>query len=74
MKTMSTMSMTAQVLDVQACALLVCDCCDEREVLVHTPDACRFCPGDCVCIRYDGSMTRSVPPQITACGITKRFC
>lgn len=65
------MTMTAKVLQVQNCALLVCDQCTNQEVLVHTDEACCFCPGDCVCIEYTGAMTMSIPPQIYACCISK---
>lgn len=71
------MNMCAVVLEVERCSLLVCDCCTHRKVVVHTPCACCFCVGDCVCIRYNGSMTMSIPPQITAeciCRIPERCC
>lgn len=68
----STM-MTAIVREVENCSLLVCDCCTSQEVVVHTPIACCFCFGDKVCIRYNGIMTMSLPPQITATCI-KKIC
>ena len=48
------------------CRLLVCDESTAQEVLVHTPQACCFRPGDRVCIEYSGAMTMSIPPQISA--------
>lgn len=60
------MSIRATVLTVDSCQLLVLDHCTSQEVLVHSHMACRFCPGDQVCIHYSGAMTRSLPPQITA--------
>ena len=61
-----SVTMNARVLRVCRCELLVCDLCGSQEVLVHTNEACCFRPGQCVCITYNGVMTRSVPPQITA--------
>ena len=59
-------TMNARVLRTGRCELLVCDMCGCQEVLVHTDNACCFQPGQCVCITYNGVMTRSIPPQITA--------
>lgn len=56
----------ACVCQVQDCALLVCDHCTSQEILVHTPRACCYCPGECLCIQYSGAMTSSIPPQISA--------
>lgn len=67
METATATTMTAKVLRrINPCCLLVCDCSPCREVLVHTNQACRFAPGDLVCIHYSGAMTMSIPPQITA--------
>lgn len=44
---------------------------DGQEIMVNTPWACRFCPGDRVCVCYNGIMTRSLPPQINASSIRK---
>ena len=63
--------MHAKVLRVECCHLCICDCCACQEVIVHTPEARCFCPGDCICIEYSGAMTMSIPPQITATCITK---
>jgi hypothetical protein len=67
----SCVTMIARVLRVECCALLVCDCDTQQEVLVHTSRAHCFACGDCVCIRYGGIMTASIPPQITADHIKK---
>ena len=58
--------MNARILRVNCCDLLVCDLCTCQEVLVHTNNACCFCPGQCVCVQYNGAMTMSIPPQISA--------
>jgi len=63
-------TMHAAVLCVECCQLLVCDCDTRQNVIVHTPAARCFCPGDCICIEYSGAMTMSIPPQITATCIT----
>ena len=69
-------TMIATVREVECCRLLVCDHCTNQEVLVLTDDACCFNCGDCVCIHYNGVMTRSIPPQITATCIShhNRHC
>ena len=56
----------ARVLRVYDCCLLVCDLRGCQEYLVHTADACCFRVGQCVHITYDGTSTKSVPPQIQA--------
>ena len=63
--TMNT-TMIATILEVQCCELLVCEKCTCQKVLVHADDACTFHCGECVCIHYNGMMTNSLPPQITA--------
>lgn len=60
------MIMYALVLSVRPDNLLVLDRATRREVRVNTPAARRFRPGDFVRIRYNGVMTRSIPPQIVA--------
>ena len=40
-----TVVLKGRILRSGCCDLLVCDLCACQEVLVHTPDACRFCPG-----------------------------
>ncbi len=66
------MMMNATVLEVQNRTLLVYDHNTAQEVLVHTPDYCRYGTGDRVCIQYSGVMTLSIPPQITAIHIKRR--
>lgn len=66
--------MKARILRGGCCELLVCDLCNGREVLVHTDKACCFCPGQCVCIEYNGAMTMSIPPQISAECIQQICC
>ena len=66
-----TKTMNATVREVRENTLLVCDHCTGQEVVVNTPHPHRFCPGDEVCIRFNGIMTMSLPPQITATCITK---
>jgi hypothetical protein len=61
----------AQVLQVTDGDLLVRSCRTGQEILVHTDCACRFSAGDCVRIRFNGVMTMSIPPQITALCIRK---
>jgi hypothetical protein len=51
--------------------LLVRSCRTGQEILAHTGCACRFSAGDCVRIRFNGVMTMSIPPQITACKVWK---
>lgn len=67
--------MTATVLEVRQDNLLVRDRRTSQKVLVHTPHARRFCPGNIVRILFSGAMTMSIPPQITAIRIvTIRSC
>ena len=65
-----TVEMKARILRVCPCELLVCDLCGCQEVLVHTDQACCFRVGQCVCITYNGAMTMSLPPQISADCVT----
>lgn len=67
-------TMNACVVRVCCCDLLVCDLCTSQEVLVHTSDACRFRVGEQVCIEYNGVMTASIPPQISADSIRRLTC
>ena len=64
------MTMQATVQRVECNNLLVFDHAMSQNVVVHTPDACRFRVGNFVCIEYNGIMTRSIPPQITAKNIS----
>lgn len=67
-------TMYATVLEVRTQNLLVCDHSTDQEVLVHTANACRFSKGNCVCIYFNGIMTMSIPPQITASSIRRVGC
>lgn len=62
--------MTATVLRVNAGSLLVKDSI-HQEVLVHFRNARRFSQGDHIRITFNGQMTRSIPPQITATSIQR---
>lgn len=64
----------ARVLQVMNGDLLVCSARTGQKILVHTCRACCFSVGDCVRIRFNGVMTMSIPPQITACCIRKANC
>ena len=65
------MTMRATVLSTQRGRLLVFDQAMLQRVIVHARNACHFCVGDHVCIRYSGAMTMSIPPQITAISISR---
>lgn len=60
------MLMIATVRAVQPETLLVFDRATRQDVLVHTRSTRCFREGDRVSILYNGVMTRSLPPQITA--------
>lgn len=68
------MLLQAIVVRVRPGDLLVFDESMSQTVLVHTPRACSFRVGNCVSIFYNGIMTRSIPPQITAIRITRIPC
>ena len=63
------MLMQAVVIEVQWERLLVLDLDTRQTILVNTPDARRFRPGDLIRIRYNGVMANSIPPQISASNI-----
>ncbi len=65
--------MLATVLAVREGSLLVRDAKTGQEVVVNTRNARDFCVGDSVGIFYNGIMTRSLPPQITAFRIQRLF-
>ena len=67
------MTIIATVLQVEPRGLLVRDQSNGQEIFVNTNNAGRFRPGDVVRITYNGQMTRSIPPQITAQSITRIF-
>lgn len=68
------MTMYANVLRVRNNSLLVCDWETCQQVVVFTSNACCFCADDQVCICYNGVMTNSIPPQITATSIKRIDC
>ena len=74
METSRDTTMCATVCQVQRCCLCVCDHCTNQEVLVHYNCSCCFHVGDRVCIHYNGVMTGSIPPQITADCIERISC
>lgn len=59
-------TLCATVLQVDQQNIMVCNYSNNQEVLVHAKDAYRFSKGNCVCIHFNGIMTMSIPPQITA--------
>lgn len=65
------MILNATVLETGRNNLLVRDAATGEEILVHTPNAQFFGPGDHVRIVFDGRMTLSIPPQITATSIQR---
>ena len=48
------------------------DCSTCQQVQVNTANACCYQVGDCLCIHYNGAMTNSIPPQISATCIHRR--
>ena len=67
------MTFCATVLAVLNGALLVCDDCTHRQVLVHTQGTRCFRPGDRSRILFSDASPRSLPPQVTAVEIC-RIC
>ena len=65
------MTMCAIVIEVNDKSLLVIDSNTSQEILVNYPCVCNFNVNDRVGIVYDGTMTRSIPPQINATKIFK---
>lgn len=63
------MVMQAVVIEVQWDRLLVLDLNTRQKVIVITRDARWWRPGDQINIWYNGSMTKSIPPQIFALSI-----
>lgn len=59
------------ILEVQNDFLLICDNSTSQKVLVRTPNTNCFCVGDNICVKFNGIMTMSLPPQINATLITK---
>ena len=71
---MESVTMKACVLQANDCDLLVRDCGTKQEVIAHSDRSCCFSVGDTVCIVYNGVMTLSIPPQISAMSIRKISC
>ena len=63
---MSETTMCALVIEVREDALLVRDQSTCQEVQVNTSCAHCYSAGDRICIHYNGAMTASIPPQISA--------
>lgn len=63
------MTIDATVLEVYDDRLLVIDLNNNQEVIVNFQGARRFSPGDLIRIIFNGQMTSSIPPQITATSI-----
>lgn len=68
------MTMWATVLEVRNSSLLVLDRSTCQQVIVFAQNTRCFCVGDCVRIEYNGIMTLSIPPQITADCICRVCC
>lgn len=68
------MIIIATVIRTEQRSLLVRNCENNEEILVHFRNAHRFTSGDCIRIIFDGMMTRSIPPQITATSIERTQC
>lgn len=67
------MIMIATVREVRDDSLLVRDRANGQDVVVHTNCTECFCVGDIVSILFNGIMTNSLPPQITATNIRRIF-
>ena len=69
----TTAELKGRVLAVEEDSLLLCDVCTRQKVRVHVEHPEHFCAGDCLCVRYNGVKTNSLPPQITAASL-RRCC
>ena len=67
------MMMIATVREVRNDSLLVRNRANGQDVVVHTDCTGCFCVGDIVSILFNGIMTNSLPPQITATNIRRIF-
>lgn len=65
------MIMNATVIQAEPRSLLVWDSDTGNEVRVHFRNSNRFSPGEHVRIEFNGVMTHSIPPQITATSIQR---
>lgn len=67
------MFMIATVREVRFNSLLVRDRATSQNVVVNTRNTRGFFPGDIISIFYNGVMTQSIPPQISAIRISRLF-
>ncbi len=67
------MIMIAMVREVRPNQLVVRDRANFQNVVVNTNDTRCFSVGDIVSILYNGVMTKSLPPQISAIRIRRLF-
>lgn len=65
------MTMYAIIVGTERDRLIVFDFDTRQRVIVNTPIARQFRTGNIVRIQYNGVMTASIPPQISAFNITK---
>lgn len=65
------MFMNATVISIDPRGLLVRDSATGQEVFVNFNNPNAFSPGDLIRISYNGMMTRSIPPQISATSIRR---
>lgn len=65
------MTMCAVILEIGNRQLLVRDSKTDQEIVVNTLCNCNFRVGDRIIIFYNGAMTMSIPPQISAIRIRK---
>lgn len=63
--------MCARILEIEDNRLLVLDLRTRQEVAVNTDRICGFDVGNRIIIFYNGAMTMSLPPQISAIRIRR---
>lgn len=63
--------MNARILEIDDNRLLVRNLRTRQEVAVNTDCTCGFAVGDRIVIFYNGAMTMSIPPQISAIRIKR---
>ena len=68
----SEAQLCGEILVVEKERFLLLDDTQQAEIIVNTPSAREYSPGDMVCVVYSGAMTRSLPPQISAQRIMRR--
>ncbi|MCI8589264.1 MAG: hypothetical protein HFE77_00895 [Clostridiales bacterium] len=64
-----TITMIAEVIEAYPDGLMVMDKQSGQTIQVHAKDIECFSQGEWICILYNGQMTHSIPPQITAISI-----